>query len=98
MRAGVFLLVAVAALPGCAPTAEFEPNVPPAAAPQSLLPEAYSAPAATAVAATSPRPVVVSSAPSSSIYAVAPAPGRPGLGFPGTMLNPYHPQWTINVQ
>ena len=97
MKAAVFLLVAVAALPGCAPTAEIEPNVPPAAAPQPLLPEAYSAPPVTAVPATPPRPVI-SSAPSSSMYAIALAPGRPGLSLPGTMLNPYHPQWTINVQ
>jgi hypothetical protein len=95
MRAVVFLLVAMAALPGCAPPAEREPNPPPAAGPQSLLPEAYSAPSAITVPATPP---VISSAPSSSIYAVAPAPGRPGLSFPRTMLNPYHPQWTINVQ
>jgi hypothetical protein len=97
MKAGVFLLVAVAALPGCAPTPELEPNVPPAAAPQALLPQAYSAPPATAVPATPPRPVI-SSAPPSSIYAAAPPPGSPGLSFPGTMPNPYHPQWTINVQ
>jgi hypothetical protein len=89
MKTGVFLLVAVAALPGCASTAELEPNVPSAAAPQPLLPEAYSAPSA--------RPVV-SPVPSYSMYAVALAPGRPDLSFLGTMRNPYHPQWTINVQ
>jgi len=89
MKAGVFLVVAMAALPGCAPTAETEPSAPPAAGPQPLLPAAYSAP---------PPGVVASPAPPYSIYAVAPAPGRPSLGFPGTMLNPYHPQWTIRVQ
>jgi hypothetical protein len=97
MRAGVFLFVAMAALPGCAPTAQLEPNVPPAAAPQPLLPEVYSAPPAMAVPATAPGPGVPP-APPSSIYAVAATRGGPGLSFPGTMFNPYRPQWTIAVQ
>jgi hypothetical protein len=87
MKAGVFLVFAMAALPGCAPTTELEPNMPPAAAPQPLLPEAYSASPATAMPA-----------PPSAIYAAAPAPGRLGFSFPGMIVNPYHPQWTINVQ
>ena len=88
MKAGVLLLVAMAALLGCAPMAEVDRSAPQAAVPQPLLPEAYAAPAA-APTATPPR---------SPIYAVAPGRGRSGLGFPTTMLNPYHPQWTINVQ
>jgi hypothetical protein len=97
MKAGVFLVAAMAALAGCAPTAELEPNTPPVAAPQPLLPQAYSAPPAMAAPATPPRAVASPAAPS-AIYGVAPAGGRPSLSFPGTMLTPYHPQWTINVQ
>jgi hypothetical protein len=90
MKAGVLLLVAMAALPSCAPMAEVDQSAPQAAAPQPLLPEAYaSLPAAAAPIATPPP---------SPIYAVAPARGRSGLGFPTTMFNPYHPLWTINVQ
>ena len=90
MKTGVLLLVAMAALPDCAPMAGVDQSVPQAAAPQPLLPEAYAAsPAAAAPTATPP---------SSPIYAVAPVRGRSDLGFPTTMFNPYHPQWTINVQ
>jgi hypothetical protein len=97
MKAGAFLLLVTAALCSCAPTAEFEQNAPPAAAPQPLLPEAYSATPAGMVPAAPPRPVV-SPAPSSSVFAVAPAWGGRSLTFPGPVLNPYHPQWTVNVQ
>jgi hypothetical protein len=97
MKAGVFLVLAMTALPGCAPTTELEANAPPAAAPQPLLPEAYSAPPANVAPATPPT-AVAPPAPPYSIYAVAPAPGRLGLSFPGMIVNPYHPQWTINVQ
>ena len=90
MKAGVFLLVAIAALPGRAPMAEVDQSAPQAAAPQPLLPEANSAPPTAAAPAAKPLP--------SPIYAVAPARGRSGLGLPATMFNPYHPQWTVNVQ
>jgi hypothetical protein len=90
MKAGVLLLVATAALPGCAPMAEVDQGAPQAAAPQPLLPEAYAPPSAVAAPTATPPP--------SPTYAVAPARVRPGRDFPTTMFNPYHPQWTINVQ
>jgi hypothetical protein len=90
MKVGVLLLVAMAELPGCAPMAEVHQSAPEAAAPQPLLPEAYAATSAAAAPTATPPP--------SPIYAAAPDRGRLGLGFPTTMFNPYHPQWTINVQ
>jgi hypothetical protein len=95
MKAGIFLLIAMATSSGCAPVAEVGQNAPPAAAPQSLLPAEYSAPpAAAAPTGIAPRPIISAS----PIYAAAPAWRGQGVNFPATSFSPYHPQWTINVQ
>lgn len=98
MKAGVFLLVAAVGLPGCAPMAEVEANAPPAAAPQPLLPEGYSAPPTEAVASAAPSRPVISPPQPTPTFAAALAREGPGVPFPGVTFNPYHPHWIIDVQ
>jgi hypothetical protein len=86
---GLGLGIGITFLSGCAPGA----NVPPAAAPIPLVPQAYTALSAP-LASTAPP---AAQAPLLPPLAAAPAVAGRGIPSPVVKSNQYHPYWVVDV-
>jgi hypothetical protein len=95
-KSTVLLLVAAAALYGCA-QAPTEVNAP-AAGPQPLLPEAYSGQPAGSAPTIAQSGAVTSAQPPTYPVLLAPAGERYITGGSGVLFNPYRPHWEVGVQ